>query len=195
MPISTALSRGYMSKSLMLVQQINFSVPQKSYRWSHYVSKLFSHPTFGKTKKENFWIKIYGWLRMMSCWRFIMTLGQWHNIVVSVAWSPLPVTAAGISATWNGQARPQECSYWHWYLYHADVPPEAHSPFSYSKRCSTFRTIGGDFTATRTTLGRVSLIHDFKTATCVLAFCRSVVVWVQTNLHRKPIWRVCLLHC
>ena len=43
-------------------------------------------------------------------------------------------------------------------------------PFSYSKRFSTFRTIGGDFTATRTSLGRVSLIHDFKTATCVLAF-------------------------
>ena len=44
------------------------------------------------------------------------------------------------------------------------------SPFPYSKRCSTFRTVGGDVTATRTPLGRVSFIHDFKTATCVLAF-------------------------
>ena len=54
------------------------------------------------------------------------------------------------------------------------------SPFSYSKRFSTFRTVVGNITATRTSLGRVSLIHDFKTATCVLAFVG------QLSFHFKP---------
>ena len=43
------------------------------------------------------------------------------------------------------------------------------SPFSYSQTCSTFRTTGHIATA-RASLGSVFLIHDFKTATCVLAF-------------------------
>jgi hypothetical protein len=54
------------------------------------------------------------------------------------------------------------------------------SPFSYSQACSTFRTIGGDFTTTRASLGSVFLIHDFKTATCVLAFVG------QLSLEFKP---------
>ena len=54
------------------------------------------------------------------------------------------------------------------------------SPFSYSKRFSTFRTVVGNITATRTSLGRVFFIHDFKTATCMLAFIR------QLSFHFKP---------
>ena len=42
-------------------------------------------------------------------------------------------------------------------------------PFSYSQTCSTAQATGHIATA-RASLGRVSLIHDFKTATCVLAF-------------------------
>lgn len=43
------------------------------------------------------------------------------------------------------------------------------SPFSYSQTCSTFRTAGHVATA-RAGLGSVLFIHDFKTATCMLAF-------------------------
>ena len=54
------------------------------------------------------------------------------------------------------------------------------SPFSYSKSCSTFRNIAVNLTATRTSLGSVSFIHDFKTATCVFAFVS------QLSFHFKP---------
>ncbi len=43
------------------------------------------------------------------------------------------------------------------------------SPFSYSQTCSTAQATGHIATA-RASLGSVFLIHDFKTATCVLAF-------------------------
>jgi hypothetical protein len=35
-------------------------------------------------------------------------------------------------------------------------------PFSYSQTSSTFRTAGGDVSTSRTRLGRVSFIDDFK---------------------------------
>ena len=68
------------------------------------------------------------------------------------------------------------------------------SPFSYSQTCSTFRTTGHIATA-RASLGSVSLWLRFQNDNLRSRIYRSVVVWVQTNLHHIPIWRVCLFYC
>lgn len=44
------------------------------------------------------------------------------------------------------------------------------SPFSYSKTCSTFRTVAVYLFAIRASLGGVTFIHSLKLTTCMLAF-------------------------
>jgi len=43
-------------------------------------------------------------------------------------------------------------------------------PNSYSKPCSTFRTVGAESAATRADLGGVRLINLFKNNACAVAF-------------------------
>ena len=84
----------------------------------------------------------------------------------------------------DGEAPPQECSDWHWYLYRAMCHTST-SPFSYSQTCSTFRTTGHIATA------RASLSKRNFVSNSLIVFSLSAIVFFADSRSDCVLSKVC----
>ena len=107
-------------------------------------------------------------------------------------WLPPLAKARGFLLQ-DGQARPQECSYWHWYLYHAMCHTKHISILLF--QAIFYLSDYWRWFHRNTNIAGSCISHSrFQNGNLRSRICRSVVVSVQTSLHRKPIWRVCLFY-
>ena len=79
----------------------------------------------------------------------------------------------------------QECCYWHWYLYHAMCHTKHISILLFQAIFYLFWDYWRWFHPTRTSAGSCISHSRFQNGNLRLAFCRSVVVSVSNQPHRK----------